>query len=94
MADGDDPAMGASHNDAGLPTASSTHPHLVRCSGGAAGSRTPDLRRAKAALSQLSYSPVVDIRATQLRPNRDVVGVRGLEPRASPLSGVCSNQLS
>ena len=25
---------------------------------GAAGSRTPDLRRAKAALSQLSYSPV------------------------------------
>ncbi len=33
------------------------HPHLVRCAGGAAGSRTPDLRRAKAALSQLSYSP-------------------------------------
>jgi hypothetical protein len=26
--------------------------------GGAAGTRTPDLRRAKAALSQLSYGPV------------------------------------
>jgi hypothetical protein len=27
------------------------------CAGGAAGTRTPDLRRAKAALSQLSYGP-------------------------------------
>ncbi len=30
---------------------------LSSCSGGAAGTRTPDLRRAKAALSQLSYDP-------------------------------------
>jgi hypothetical protein len=66
---------------------------LLRCSlstfadrnGGAEGIRTPDLRRAKAALSRLSYSPIVDDR---------LVGVRGLEPRASPLSGVCSHQLS
>ena len=29
-------------------------------SGGAAGTRTPDLRRAKAALSQLSYGPICD----------------------------------
>lgn len=33
--------------------------HLLRCSGGAEGIRTPDLRRAKAALSRLSYSPIV-----------------------------------
>jgi hypothetical protein len=58
---------------------------IVNVPGGAAGIRTPDLRRAKAALSRLSYSPVAA---------RRPVGVRGLEPRASPLSGVCSNQLS
>ncbi len=58
---------------------------IVKVPGGAAGIRTPDLRRAKAALSRLSYSPVAA---------RRPVGVRGLEPRASPLSGVCSNQLS
>ncbi len=49
--------------------------------GGAAGSRTPDLRRAKAALSQLSYGP---------RP----VGAPGLEPGASALSGPRSDHLS
>jgi hypothetical protein len=32
---------------------------IVKVPGGAAGIRTPDLRRAKAALSRLSYSPVV-----------------------------------
>ncbi len=32
---------------------------LVKVTGGAAGTRTPDLRLAKAALSRLSYSPVV-----------------------------------
>ena len=31
---------------------------IVKVPGGAAGIRTPDLRRAKAALSRLSYSPV------------------------------------
>ncbi len=50
------------------PHASQTHPGIGvpgvcpriltwQGAGGAAGSRTPDLRRAKAALSQLSYSP-------------------------------------
>ncbi len=33
---------------------------LLRCDGGAEGIRTPDLRRAKAALSRLSYSPIVE----------------------------------
>ena len=51
--------------------------------GGAAGARTPNLRRARAALSQLSYDP-------QSGP----VGAPGLEPGTSALSGPRSNQLS
>ena len=43
--------------------------------------RTPDLRRAKAALSQLSYIP-------------GKVGLVGLEPTTSPLSEERSNRLS
>ena len=35
-------------------------------SGGAGGIRTPDLRRAKAALSQLSYGPVLDVGSWRL----------------------------
>ena len=38
-------------------------------------------------LFQLSYVPV-------LTDDADVVGVSGLEPEASALSGQCSNQLS
>ena len=49
--------------------------------GGAGGARTPDLRLAKAALSQLSYGPTM-------------VGDGGLEPPTSVLSGPRSNQLS
>ena len=49
------------------------------------GIRTPDLRRAKAALSQLSYIP--DVSGFQ-------VGLSGLEPETSPLSEARSNQLS
>ena len=48
--------------------------------GGDKGSRTPDLLRARQALYQLSYVPMV--------------GLPGLEPGTSPLSGVRSNQLS
>ena len=44
--------------------------------------RTADLLLARQALSQLSYGPVYN------------VGRSGLEPPASRLSGVCSNQLS
>ena len=54
-------------------------------SSGDEGIRTPDLRRAKAALSQLSYIPEI---------TRDQVGLSGLEPETSPLSEARSNQLS
>ncbi len=54
--------------------------------------RTADLLRAKQALSQLSYSPIV------LQPLQicfaNLVGLSGLEPPTSPLSGVRSNHLS
>ncbi len=49
------------------------------------GIRTPDLLRAKQALSQLSYCP---------KKTTIVVGVGGLEPPTSILSGSRSNQLS
>ena len=49
--------------------------------GGAKRDRTVDLLLAKQALSQLSYSPIM-------------VGLNGLEPSTSRLSGVRSNQLS
>ena len=49
------------------------------------GIRTPGLRRAKAALSQLSYIPVLP---------SGCVGLSGLEPETLPLSEARSNQLS
>ncbi len=55
-----------------------THPSLT---GGASRDRTDDPLLAKQVLSQLSYGP-------------KVVGLGGLEPPASPLSGVRSNHLS
>jgi hypothetical protein len=55
--------------------------------GGAAGIRTPDLRRARAALSRLSYGP-------PLAPGPTGVGAPGLEPGTSALSGPRSNHLS
>ena len=58
--------------------------HFLQPSGDE-GIRTPDLRRAKAALSQLSYIP--DRTGFQ-------VGLSGLEPETSPLSEARSNQLS
>jgi hypothetical protein len=64
----------------------SGRPHLSLCCSGAAGIRTPDLRRAKAALSQLSYDP-------PSVPAR-LVGAPGLEPGTSVLSGPRSNHLS
>ena len=50
--------------------------------GGAKRDRTADLLLAKQALSQLSYNPIY------------MVGLNGLEPSTSRLSGVRSNQLS
>ncbi len=57
-------------------------------SGGDSGARTRSLRLAKPALSQLSYIPGAPF------PARSVVGLGGLEPPTSRLSGVRSNQLS
>jgi hypothetical protein len=54
--------------------------------GGDEETRTPDPLLAKEMLCQLSYVP--SPRA------RNVVGVSGLEPETSALSGQCSNQLS
>src|SRR5262245_19292767 len=64
--------------------------------GGADRVRTDDLRLARAALSQLSYSPWYPL-ASLLRPGIGrplVVGLGRLELPTSRLSGVRSNQLS
>ena len=54
--------------------------------GGDEETRTPDPLLAKEMLCQLSYVPSL--------LEREVVGVSGLEPETSALSGQCSNQLS
>ena len=56
------------------------------------GARTPGLRLAKAALSQLSYIPRWSRRCARLA--WFVVGLSGLEPLASALSAQRSNHLS
>jgi hypothetical protein len=58
---------------------------LVGGGGGDEETRTPDPLLAKEMLCQLSYVPA---------PWRVMVGVSGLEPETSALSGQCSNQLS
>src|ERR1700682_2337085 len=71
-------------------------------SGGASRDRTDDLRVANATLSQLSYGPFrLTFRArkqqccwTPLTHEIDMVGLGGVEPPTSPLSGGRSNQLS
>ena len=60
--------------------------------GGADRVRTDDLRLARAALSQLSYSPVD--RFIPVDPNARLVGLGRFELPTSRLSGVRSNQLS
>jgi hypothetical protein len=66
----------------------------ARVPSGAAGTRTPDLRRARAALSQLSYGPRC-LRGPLSHPSRPhVVGAPGLEPGTSALSGPRSDHLS
>ncbi len=67
-------ALGRAHPRPPAPP--SAHP----ARGGAEEIRTPDLRRAKAALSRLSYGPAV--------------GVPGIEPGTSVLSGPRSDRLS
>jgi hypothetical protein len=78
-------------------------------SGGASRDRTDDPLLAKQVLSQLSYGPGWTFVAGKARegevgekpmslsatpPGAKVVGLGGLEPPASPLSGVRSNHLS
>jgi hypothetical protein len=63
-------------------------PEIFSCAGSGGGdeeTRTPDPLLAKEMLCQLSYVPA---------PRRVMVGVSGLEPETSALSGQCSNQLS
>ena len=57
--------------------------HIRPTPGGASRDRTDDPLLAKQVLSQLSYGPVTRM-----------VGLGGLEPPTSPLSGVRSNHLS
>ncbi len=65
-------------------------PRICRLKHGAEGIRTPDLRLAKAAFSQLNYGP-----STRLWYGCNCrVGLCGLEPQTFPLSEGCSNQLS
>ena len=59
--------------------------------GGDSGIRTRDLLLAKQALYQLSYVPR---EGYSPKPYPKMVGLNGLEPLTSRLSGVCSNQLS
>jgi hypothetical protein len=58
--------------------------------GGDEETRTPDPLLAKEMLFQLSYVPLPALAPTE----RLMVGVSGLEPETSALSGQCSNQLS
>jgi hypothetical protein len=66
--------------------------------GGAERDRTDDLKLAKLALSQLSYSPPISEAAGRARRSllrkRRLVGPGGVEPPTSRLSGVRSNHLS
>ena len=57
--------------------------------GGDEETRTPDPLLAKEMLFRLSYAP-----SRPMVAGRYVVGVSGLEPETSALSGQCSNQLS
>ncbi len=65
-----------------------------RLSGGATGIRTPDLLRAKQPLSQLSYRPETKRELSVSQFSAYLVGVGGLEPPTSILSGSRSNLLS
>ena len=62
--------------------------------GGDKRDRTADLLRARQALSQLSYIPISSSLPLPLHSLVRVVGLSGLEPPTSPLSGVRSNHLS
>ncbi len=63
--------------------------------GGAERDRTVDPLLAKQVLSQLSYSPLLQVYLYRIRAGEiKVVGLGRFELPTSPLSGVRSNQLS
>ena len=62
--------------------------------GGASRDRTGDLLVANQTLSQLSYGPLRTFSLRTRESAADLVGLGGVEPPTSPLSGVRSNQLS
>ncbi len=65
-----------------------TTTNLTLLNGGGERDRTDDLLRARQALSQLSYTP----KKTNVLNKNSLVGLGGLEPPTSRLSGVRSNQ--
>jgi hypothetical protein len=71
-----------------------TQAFLKAKDGGAGRDRTDDLKLAKLPLSQLSYSPLKTRSANIPTPPMSMVGLGGLEPPTSRLSGVRSNHLS
>jgi hypothetical protein len=78
-----------------LPDSVVDPPTLSACiarGGGDEETRTPDPLLAKEMLCRLSYVPAPAGRT--FRTDRTMVGVSGLEPETSALSGQCSNQLS
>jgi hypothetical protein len=77
-----------------IATASSSPRDDTGFRGGADRNRTGDLRRAKPALSQLSYSPNPIRLTSRSLAGILMVGLSGFEPLTSRLSGVRSNQLS
>jgi hypothetical protein len=62
--------------------------------GGASRTRTDHLLRARQALYQMSYGPSLILSSAFCLSHLPLVGLGGLEPPTSPLSGVRSNQLS
>ena len=68
---------------------------IARIVGGASRDRTDDLRVANATLSQLSYGPVRLLDSAPplcaMSTRTELVGLGGVAPPTSPLSGVRSN---
>jgi hypothetical protein len=72
----------------GLPATMSHQPSANQLTGGGERDRTDDLLRARQALSQLSYTPILK----RFNVQAFLVGLTGLEPVTSRLSGVRSNR--
>ena len=77
-------------NDFFGPTKNKMSSDTLYCYGGGERDRTDDLLRARQALSQLSYTPEKDT-LVLIFPVK-MVGLDGVEPSTSRLSGVRSNR--